>query len=138
MQIRIKTTGQVMYEHELRALYPNTSGPLEALYDPILEGPQAQPTRYQIAFRDGIEEINGQWFTKYSVADMMPEARDALDAQQAASVRQDRNQRLAETDWRFRSDMDPSQAWKDYCQALRDVTNQAEFPWNIQWPSTPV
>ena len=55
----------------------------------------------------------------------------------AAEVRAERSAKLSETDWRFRSDMTPSQAWKDYCQALRDVPNQAGFPWNITWPDAP-
>jgi len=41
------------------------------------------------------------------------------------------------TDWRFRSDMTPSQDWKDYCQALRDVPAQVGFPHNITWPTQP-
>lgn len=36
-------------------------------------------------------------------------------------LREQRNQLLAATDWRFRSDLTPSQAWIDYCQALRDL-----------------
>ena len=55
----------------------------------------------------------------------------------AAEVRAERSAKLSETDWRFRSDMTPSQAWKDYCQALRDVPNQAGFPWTITWPDAP-
>ncbi len=35
-------------------------------------------------------------------------------------LRQERNRRISETDWRFRSDLSPSQEWKDYSQALRD------------------
>lgn len=59
------------------------------------------------------------------------------DAEKAAQMRAFRNELLAETDWRFRSDMTPSQEWKDYCQALRDVTAQPGFPWDIQWPAKP-
>jgi len=62
---------------------------------------------------------------------------DALTAAKAAEVRAERNAKLAATDWRFRSDMSPSQAWKDYCQALRDVTAQPGFPFDVQWPSEP-
>ncbi len=58
-------------------------------------------------------------------------------AEQAKSVRQTRDDKLKETDWRFRSDMTPSQAWKDYCQALRDVPTQVGFPWTIVWPTQP-
>lgn len=35
-------------------------------------------------------------------------------------VREERNRRIALTDWRFRSDLSPSQEWIDYSQALRD------------------
>lgn len=57
------------------------------------------------------------------------------DAEQAKSVRALRDIKLSETDWRFRSDMTPSQAWKDYCQALRDVPAQAGFPNTVVWPT---
>jgi hypothetical protein len=59
------------------------------------------------------------------------------DAKQAKKVRATRDTKLSDTDWRFRSDMTPSQAWKDYCQALRDVPTQAGFPWTITWPVEP-
>lgn len=55
----------------------------------------------------------------------------------AKAVRQERNKRLSATDWRFRTDMNPSQEWKDYCQALRDLPDQPGFPWNIVWPKEP-
>ena len=55
----------------------------------------------------------------------------------AVEVRAARDAKLAETDWRFRSDMTPSQAWKDYCQALRDLPSQKGFPQTITWPNTP-
>lgn len=62
---------------------------------------------------------------------------DLQTAEQADRARLQRNTLLAETDWRFRSDMIPSQEWKDYCQALRDVPNQEGFPWNVIWPTKP-
>lgn len=60
-------------------------------------------------------------------------ARDRL----AAEIKTERNKRLYLSDWRFRSDMTPSQAWKDYCQALRDVPQQAGFPYSFTWPVEP-
>lgn len=145
MEIRIRTTGQVVGEGEFRALFPDTSFPArlttqildELGADVVLEGPQAQPTRYQVAYRNGVEQIDGQWFTKWSVSEMAEEAKAALDARQAESVRAERNRLLAATDWRFRSDLTPSQEWKDYCQALRDITSQAGFPWEVTWPTQP-
>ena len=42
-------------------------------------------------------------------------------AEPLKELREERNRRIALTDWRFRSDLSPSQEWKDYSQALRDL-----------------
>ena len=135
MEIRIKETGAVVFDSELRNLYPNTSGPLDDLFDVVFEGAQAQPTRYQVAFRDGVEQIDGKWYTKYSVVDMEAEAIAAKDAEQATAVRADRTKRLADSDWTQLADAPVNGAtWATYRQALRDITSQAGFPWEITWP----
>ena len=149
MEIRIRATGAVMYEGELRSYLKANDGPsydqltpeiMEALgIDPVLEGPQATPTRYQTAYRDGVQQIDGQWFTKYSVADMDADAIAAKDAEQAKSVRQTRDEKIKECDWRvikaLESNLPQDFAWATYRQALRDVTKQDGFPWTITWPN---
>ena len=144
--MEIYFNGTTMFEAEFRAQFPNTSLPQQLTEevikslggDVVFEGPQATPTRYQVAFRDGVQQINGQWFTKYSVADMDQEAQDALDANQANSQRAYRNTLLAETDWTQLQDAPVNQqAWANYRQALRDITSQSGFPWEIEWPSKP-
>jgi hypothetical protein len=146
MQIRIRQTGAVMYETEFRALFPATSMPqqlTEAIInsfdaDVVFEGPQAQPTRYQVAFADGVEQIEGKWYTKYSVADMDVDGVAATDAAQAAAVRSDRNTRLSASDWTQVADAPVDKAaWATYRQALRDITAQVGFPWTIDWPAQP-
>ena len=148
MQIRLRTTGQVMYESEFRTYQQANGGPswgtttpeiLDSLgADVVLEGPQAQPTRYQVAFADGVEQIDGAWYTKYSVADMDDEAKAAKDAEQAKSVRDQRNTKLSESDWTQVADAPVDKAaWATYRQALRDVSAQADFPWTIEWPTQP-
>jgi len=53
-------------------------------------------------------------------------------------LRQQRNDILRETDYLMFSDTpEPSQAWIDYRQALRDIPSQAGFPTNIVWPTKP-
>ena len=158
MQIRTND-GQVMYESEFRAYQKANGGPswettttdvLDSLgADVVFEGPQATGgTVYQYSQASGVEEIGGKWYTKYvlgpiftdgetTAAEQEAAYKAAKDAEQAKSVRASRDTKLAETDWRFRSDMTPSQAWKDYCQALRDVPSQAGFPWTIEWPEQP-
>lgn len=136
MEIRIKETGAVVFDSELRNLYPNTSGPLNDLFDVVLEGPQAQPTRYQVAFRDGVEQIEGKWYTKYSLIDMDAEAIAATDAAQATAVRATRDAKLAALDWTQGKDIadEVSGPAATLRQALRDVPSQAGFPWEITWP----
>ena len=147
MQIRIRETGAVMYESEFRALHPNTSMPqllTEATLksfdaEVVFEGPQAQPTRYQVAYRNGVELVDGKWYTKYSVSDMTAEAKTALDASQAKSMRNQRDRLIAETDWTQGKDIADSVSAKytTYRQALRNVPTQSGFPWTVQWPTKP-
>jgi hypothetical protein len=159
MQIRTQT-GAVMYEAEFRAYQKANGGPswdttttevLTALgADVVFEGPQASGgTVYQYSQAAGVEQIDGKWYTKYILGPTFTDTEDTTaaeqeaaykaskDAEQAKSVRTSRDDKLTETDWRFRSDMTPSQAWKDYCQALRDIPAQAGFPWTVTWPDAP-
>ena len=158
MQIRT-STGQVMYESEFRAYTKANGGPswdttttevLTALgADVVFEGPQATGgTVYQYSQAAGVEQVDGKWYTKYSLGPVFTDGETTAaeqeaaykavkDAEQAKSVRASRDEKLSATDWRFRSDMTPSQSWKDYCQALRDVPSQEGFPWTITWPATP-
>jgi len=163
MQIRTND-GQVMYEAEFRAYQKANGGPtwdttttevLTALgADVVFEGPQASGgTVYQYSQAAGVEQIDGKWYTKYilgpvfldqvvdgvttTAAEQEAAYKASKDAEQAKAVRTSRDDKLTETDWRFRSDMTPSQAWKDYCQALRDIPAQAGFPWTVTWPDAP-
>lgn len=145
-EYRIRETGEIIMN--LSAAFPNTSMPVvlttddfDALgIDPVFEGPQAQPTQFQVAYRDGVEEIEGQWFTKYSVVDMEQEAIDALTSERWSSVRTDRNSRLADCDWTQLPDAPLTNTetanWASYRQALRDITTQAD-PFSIEWPVSP-
>lgn len=148
MQIRIRETGAVMYIDEFRAYQHVNGGPswgtttteiLETLgADVVLEGPQAQPTRYQTAFADGVEQLDGKWYTKYSVAEMDADAIAAKDTEQAKAMREQRGEKLKDSDWTQVADAPVDKAvWATYRQALRDITAQSGFPWTITWPDAP-
>jgi hypothetical protein len=159
MQIRIRQTGAVMYEQEFRALFPNTGFPAqltEAIInefggDVVFEGPQATGgTVYQYSQAAGVEEINGKWYTKYILGPVFADTEEATaaeqeaaykaakDAEQAKSVRQQRGEKLKDSDWTQVADASVDQAaWATYRQALRDVTQQSGFPWTITWPEMP-
>ena len=64
------------------------------------------------------------------------EEKNAAIASQWQNIRQDRDEKLKETDWRASSDLTLSDAWKNYRQALRDITTQ-ESPFSITWPTEP-
>jgi hypothetical protein len=60
------------------------------------------------------------------------------DAEQAKSVREQRNTKLTESDWTQVADAPVDKSvWATYRQALRDVTSQSGFPWTIDWPTQP-
>jgi hypothetical protein len=166
MQIRTND-GQVMYEAEFRTHIKANGGPtwatttseiLEALgADVVFEGPQATGgTVYQYSQRAGVEEIEGKWYTKHilgpvftdrpatdtepakTAAEQEAEYKAMKDAEQAASVRNSRTQKLKDSDWTQIADSTADKAaWATYRQALRDITSQAGFPWTIDWPEQP-
>ena len=53
--------------------------------------------------------------------------------QTATRNREERNRRLAETDWMACSDVTMSNDWKTYRQALRDITTHSNWP-NLKVP----
>ena len=155
MQVRIRSTGAVMYEGELRAWLKETDGPsydtltpevMEAIgVDPVFEGPQATGgTVYQYSQRDGVEKIGNNWYTRYILGPVFDNAEDEAvykatkDAEQSVSVRTSRNDKLAQCDWTQLADSTADKTgWATYRQALRDVTVQEGFPWNVTWPVEP-
>lgn len=169
MELRNRATGAVITDSQFRAEHSSTSFPkvitVEILnsfgYDPVLEGPQAVTTPpYEISQRAGVEEVNGQWFTKYVVgpifvddeestaAEKEAAYRQRIDSEAAVRIRAERNAKLKESDWRIIIEVEKGatngrgiqvpNVWHDYRQALRDITAQPGFPHNVIWPTEPV
>jgi hypothetical protein len=170
MQIRIKESGAVMYESEFRAYTKANGGPswditttevLTALgADVVFEGPEATGgDHYQYSQADGVEQIDGKWYTKHILGPVFTDTpateeapaktaaeheaayKAAKDAEQAKSVRQSRDDKLKETDWVVIKNLEANanipNVWEVYRQALRDVPTQEGFPWTIVWPTQP-
>jgi hypothetical protein len=81
------------------------------------------------------------WIQQWAVEPLPQDEIDARNAQQASSVRADRNARLAATDWRVIKALEDGNGLDfdlaTYRQALRDVPSQPGFPWDIIWPEAP-
>ena len=144
---RVRSTGEVKSQGEVRSLYPNTSFPktwtpalVEELgLDPVFETPTPTTTVYQTAFKDGVEQdAKGKWVWKWSISEMDDEAKAAKDAEAAKGVRASRDRMLSESDWTQVLDAPVDQtAWAQYRQALRDLPAQSGFPHTITWPTKP-
>jgi len=149
MYIKISNDGGQRFPYtiqDLRQENPSTSFPLvlsnELLAEfgvyPVLENARPDTDRFSYAVKRGLPElVNGEWIVLWDVLAKSQEEIAEQDERQAVEVRDSRNGKLAKTDWRFRSDMAPTQQWIDYCQALRDVTAQPGFPWSVTWPTQP-
>lgn len=68
------------------------------------------------------------------------EQKDRLEAK-SQQVRAERDPLLSACDWTQLLDAPCSDAkvleWRQYRQALRDITSQPGFPWTVQWPMAP-
>jgi hypothetical protein len=154
-----------MYESEFRAYQKANGGPswdtttsevLEALgADVVFEGAQATGgTVYQYSQAQGVEQVDGKWYTKYILGPTFIDTivdgvtttalqhetayKAQKDAEQAKSVRADRDAKLAECDWTQVADAQVDKtAWATYRQALRDIPSQAGFPWDVTYPTAP-
>ena len=159
MEFRVRSSGELKNQGEIRKLNPNVSLPkvwnenvYEALgIDPVFETPKPEPSAaYKSVVRDGAEQdANDNWVQKWTERDMFADTEEAtkseqetayqaeLDASAAAAVRVSRDEKLAATDWMALSDVTMSDDWKTYRQALRDVPAQESFPTDITWPTEP-
>ena len=127
MEIRLRSTGQVMLEGELRQWAKDNGGPswdrttdevLEALgADVVFEGAQASGgTVYQYSQRAGVEQAGGKWYTKYILGPVFADTTDdkgvvttaaqqetaykaQKDAEFAKAARDSRDKLLADCDW---------------------------------------
>ena len=167
MEIRNRETGDVTTISQFKASYPNTSFPKQITadvldgygYDVILNGAAASVTApYGVSVRSGVEQIDGQWFTKFVAGPIFTDTTDnegnvttaaqneaayraRIDADAAKSVRTERDNKLAATDWVITKAKETSTnipaAMKTYRQELRDLPTTSGFPHNVTWPTEP-
>ena len=111
--------------HAIRKIYPNGAGYVQKGNEYSgLEWLDERPKPTEKEINDKIVELDS--------------------AEPLKLLREERNKRLQETDWRFRSDLTPSQECIDYSQALRDLpsTSSPELDENgqlsnVTWPTKP-
>ena len=163
-EYRIRSTGEVKTQGQIRSMHPNVSLPKvwnanvnETLgIDPVIASPKPDPSGdYKVVVRNGVEQdANGNWVHAWTENDMFQEytddddnvvtVQDQIDAKVAAdnaaleaTERATRDDLLKATDHYGLSDVPMTDAMAAYRQALRDVPQQAGFPQTITWPTKP-
>ena len=163
---RIRETGQVLNQGEIRRLHWNTSFP--AVWDaavcefigidPVLQAPQPTNTDplKTVRLNGTVQDNLGNWVQNWEVVDLFADTtvdgvtttkaqrEEAFMAKRNADrwtqVRTQRDSLLKDTDWLSIRAADTGTPmpteWATYRQALRDVTEQSD-PFNIVWPTKP-
>ena len=131
---------------DYREAFPNVSFPASGPSDEFLaEQGFAKVSSFKDHDRATQKLVNvaayyeSPWVYVVKVVDKTAEDIQAETDAQAASVRAQRNRLLADCDWTQGKDIPDniSTAWATYRQALRDVPAQANFPWEVTWPTQP-
>ena len=146
-EYRIRSTGEVKSQGQIRKMHPNVSMPRvwnEDIHeqlgiDPVLSTPRPEPSgAYKAVTRNGVEQnADGNWVQAWIEQDITGDDRIAHDEKNALEARTKRDGLLTETDHFGLSDVTMSAEMTAYRQALRDVPQQAGFPSTITWPTKP-
>tara|TARA_R110001632_G_scaffold226076_1_gene359452 strand:+ start:331 stop:828 length:498 start_codon:yes stop_codon:yes gene_type:complete len=163
-EYRHTTTGEVKTQGQWRSHYSNVSLPrawtaatLDGLnLEAVLEAPKPIVGQYETAARNGVtQDANGNWVTAWEVRDMFADTTEdgvtttksehetayqvSLDAKVAEGNRTKRDGLLGDTDYFALTDVTMNAAMTTYRQALRDITDHANWP-NLDeadWPTKP-
>ena len=163
MKYRIRESGEVKTQGEIRRLNPSTSFPRVwnedtcdfIGIDPVLNSPKPEVTNLQQVLADGVEQDSlSNWVEKWIIADKFSDYTDEENVlhtkaeQEAAflqgledtaleSLRTERNRLLAETDWTASTDVTMTAEMTEYRQDLRDLPANTTDVFNPVYPEKP-
>ena len=167
MEIRNRSTGALTTVSQFKAEHPTTSFPKQITtdvldsygYDAVLNGAAATVAApYGVSTRDGVEEVDGKWFTKFIAGPVFTDTTDeegnvttaadneaaykaTVDANAGTSVRAERDKKLTASDWTQMADSPLASykktEWATYRQGLRDLPTASGFPHTMTWPEEP-
>jgi len=143
MYIKLRKDGtcQKYSLDRLKIENPNTSFPKNptkdilkkySVYEVFVPNKPEVNSLIEYVKEDGYVLNDDVWEQKWKV--------ERFDENEAmTNVRNKRNDLLTKSDWTQAKDIpdEISSLWVNYRQELRDITKQANFPWNVNWPSIP-
>jgi hypothetical protein len=130
----------------LRARYPNVSLPadltigsnLPSGYVYVHESPQPIGTWDQNVLEGNPAQVGDMWVQTWEVQSASEYEQAQRTDNKAVEVRNIRNNKLTQSDWTQLSDSPADKvSWATYRQALRDISGQPGFPWDVAWPVEP-
>jgi hypothetical protein len=133
---------------ELKAANPNVSFP-KNISDEILanynvfpaieaECPTYDPAEQKAIKNQEPTLVNGAWIYGWTIEPVVGQERVEVWKKKQASVRSKRDAMLSDCDWTQLADAPVNkEAWATYRQALRDITTQEGFPFNVVFPEQP-
>ena len=132
-----------VYEQDIKNLFPNTSFTIPFVppdeFVEVVDTPQPEIGVFEKVVELSPIFVDGSWIRQWEVQSISDEEKLILTTNKEIMVRNDRNRRLAVTDWTQLPDVSSTikNNWLSYRQSLRDITDQPDFPWNITWPTEP-
>lgn len=160
MYVKIVNNAVDVYPYSIKQLRvdnPNVSFPVSITAEQLAEwgvypvtiaaDPSYDPLTHKIQQATEPVLVNGAWLVSKAVVALTAEEIQANYDAEAELVRAQRDTLLKNSDWVTVKAVDQNaqdnlgiqvpQVWLDYRQALRDVTSQSGFPYNVTWPTAP-
>jgi hypothetical protein len=134
--------GQLQRDNPQVSFPKSISDPTLAEYDvyPLKATEQPQFDQMTQRVEEGTPALqSSEWQQVWNIIALLPEEVQQRLLALAEEVRQKRKRLLNESDWTQVADAPVNKyVWKEYRQALRDITAQESFPLNVQWPTPPL
>ena len=91
------------------------------------------------AIEDSPKNIDGKWYSSWKIEKLSNEELLIANATAESYIKTTRNELLAKSDWTQMPDVNITnkEDWAIYRQALRDITIQTGYPFNVEWPIEP-
>jgi len=146
MKIAIIDGSTVKQTGEHKVLFPNTSFSRLGPTDSFLTENNAKKV-VDVTYNSATQKLNsvtafidGDYVKEYEVVDLTTDEKTAVDNIHWNKIREERTEKLKDSDWTQTSDSPLSNSkkteWQTYRQALRDITTQSD-PFNITWATEP-
>lgn len=141
-------TKEILEARDIIDANPNTTFPNMGWTDEMLSDLGYAELNYPVITDPGPYAIlvegtpakakDGKWYRSFTVQELTVEEKEVVKTNQWHIVRQERTNRLIESDWTQLADAPINkEEWAIYRQLLRDITETTDDPFDIRWPGPP-